>query len=400
MRNERITFLGAHGVDLSARLSLPPDGEVRACALFAHCFTCSKDLRAVRLISEALVAEGIATLRFDFTGLGESAGEFADTTFSSNVGDLVAAADWLRAQDEAPSLLVGHSLGGAAVLAAAHRIDEVRGVATIGAPADPAHVAKLFGPQTDAIRERGEAEVVLAGRSFRIRRELLEDLATQCSAERIAALGRALLIFHSPEDATVGIDNARKIYEAARHPKSFVSLDGADHLLSRARDATYVARVLATWAERYVERPSMPDTEGTVIVDGRRELRQQVMAGGHGFLADEPRRLGGTDMGPTPYDLLLAALGACTSMTLRVYADRKRWPLEAVRVTLSHTRHHAGDSAHADEPRRLEVIRRAIALDGDLDEEQRRRLMEIADRCPVHRTLHGDLRVETEVDET
>lgn len=387
-----VSFPGAEGHTLAARLHRPP-GPIRACALFAHCFTCSKDLRAVRVISEALVAEGIATLRFDFTGLGENAGDFAETTFSSNVGDIVAAADWLRAQVEAPSLLVGHSLGGAAVLAAAHRIEEVRAIATIGAPADPAHVAKLFGPRTEAIREQGEAEVVLAGRAFRIRRELLDDLASQCSAERIAELGRALLILHSPQDETVGIENARKIYEAARHPKSFVGLDGADHLLTRARDATYVARVLATWAERYVPPRGDAGEEGLVLVDGREGLRQHVTAGSHGFLADEPRRLGGTGMGPTPYDLLLAALGSCTSMTLRMYADRRAWPLDSVRVTLSHERHHAEDGPSGAG---LEIIRRVVRLEGDLDAAQRRRLMEIADRCPVHRTLHGELRVDTE----
>jgi putative redox protein len=395
----RAHFRGADGQRLAARLHRPP-GPLRACALFAHCFTCGKDLRAAREISEALATRGIATLRFDFTGLGESEGEFADTTFSSNVGDLVAAADWLRREHEAPSILIGHSLGGAAVLAAAHRIDEVRAVATLGAPADPAHVRALFREHREAIETRGEAEVVLAGRPFRIKKAFLDDVAEQCSEERIAALKRALLVFHSPQDRTVGVENARRIFEAARHPKSFVSLDGADHLLSRAADARYVAEVLASWAGRYVPAADAEVEEGLVVVEGREGLRQHVQAGRHGLMADEPKRLGGTDQGPTPYDLLLAALGTCTSMTLRMYAQRKKWPLEAVEVRLTHEKNHAKDCAacEEDEPRLVDRIRREIAVRGDLDDAQRRRLEEIADRCPVHQTLHGEIRVETELE--
>lgn len=390
-----IQFEGASGHLLSARLHRPP-GPIRAYALFAHCFTCGKDLRAVRTISETLAETHIATLRFDFTGLGQSEGDFADTTFSSNIGDLVAAAGWLREHHQAPSILIGHSLGGAAVLAAAHRIEEARAVATIGAPAEPEHLRELFAKEADAIREHGEAEVVLAGRPFRIKRELLEDLAEQCSAKKISELGKALVVFHSPQDSTVGIENARLIFQAARHPKSFVSLDGADHLLGRTRDASYVAQVLAAWSERYLPETEADVEEGVVVVEGREGLRQHVQAGGHGLIADEPKRLGGTEKGPTPYDLLLAALGACTSMTLRMYAERKGWPLESTQVTLEHDRHHSEDCAECpDGSRRVERIRRAIHLDGALDDEQRARLLEIADRCPVHRTLHGELRVET-----
>lgn len=395
----RITFTNAQGEELAARLAEPP-GEVRAYALFAHCFTCSKDLRAVRTIGDALSELGIGTLRFDFTGLGESEGDFAETTFSSNVDDLLAAAAWMTQAGRAPSLLIGHSLGGAAVLAAADRLPEVQAVATIGAPAHPDHVRRLFGAQTVDIERAGEAVVELAGRPFRVKRSFLDDLGEHGSQDAIRRLGRPLLILHSPTDDTVGVDNARDIYEAARHPKSFVSLDGADHLLTQPRDARYAAQVMAAWAERYL--PAGPEAlpEGDVRVRGRRALRQEVRATRHVLSADEPRRLGGTDTGPTPYDYLLGALGTCTSMTLRMYADRKRWPLEAVNVKLSHTRIHAEDCADCEkETGLIDVMQRRIELQGDLDDAQRARLLEIADKCPVHRTLTNELRIETKAAE-
>ncbi|HJL47811.1 MAG TPA: alpha/beta fold hydrolase, partial [Polyangiaceae bacterium LLY-WYZ-15_(1-7)] len=359
---ETITFPGADGHQLAAVLERPP-GPIRACAVFAHCFTCSKDLRALRRIADALVGHGIATLRFDFTGLGESEGEFADTTFSSNVADLVAAADWLREHHAAPSLLIGHSLGGAACLAAAPRIEEVKAVATIGAPADPEHVEKLLAGSKDEIEKEGEAEVKIAGRRFRIRKQFLDDLREHCSAERIAKIGRALLLFHSPQDNVVGIENAKAIYQAARHPKSFVSLDGADHLLSNPADAGYVANVLAAWAERYVPMATAEVEEGYVVVEGRQGLQQHVQAGPHAFLADEPKSVGGTATGPTPYDLLLAALGSCTTMTLRMYANHKKWPLEAVRVTLQHERRHAEDCDDCEKTgKKIDVLTRRIEI--------------------------------------
>lgn len=394
-----VEFRGAEGAALSGRLHLPA-GAPRAFAIFAHCFTCTKNIRAAVSISHALAEQGIASLRFDFTGLGESDGEFGDTILSSNVGDLLAAAEWLRAHHAAPTILVGHSLGGAAVLAAAHGIDEVRAVVTVGAPAEPAHVRGLFADRASTNESEGEALVQLAGRPFRIKRQFLEDLEAQCSRERIGALRRALLVMHSPQDNLVGIDNARRIFEAARHPKSFVSLDGADHLLSRSADATYVGNVLAAWAARYV-----PDVEAAVrdeeprtveVRGGRAGLRQQIRLGPHTLVADEPERLGGTDAGPNPYDLLLASLGACTSMTLRMYANHKKWPLDEVRVTLAHQKVHAADCESCEtQTGKLDDVERRIVLEGDLDAEQRARLIEIADRCPVHRTLHGEVRVRT-----
>lgn len=400
----RVTFTGSQGAELAGRLEFPP-GEPRSVALFAHCFTCGKDVVAASRISAGLVAEGMAVLRFDFTGLGSSDGDFENTDFSSNVSDLVAAAAMLRREYRAPSVLVGHSLGGTAVLSAAQRIPEVAAVVTIEAPSDPGHVAGLFADDTlEVIETRGEAEVTLAGRSFTIRREFLEDVATQRLDDSIANLDAALLVLHSPTDQIVSVDHARRIYEAARHPKSFVALDGADHMLTDRGDATYVARLVAAWASRYVpvsgggeERESLPEGQVVVAESGPGAYTQRVLAGTHDFTADEPIGVG-DDEGPSPYDLLLAALGACTSMTLRMYAQRRKLPLEHVSVTLSQQRRHAEDCKDSEgRPCSITVIERRIELIGDLDEEQRAKLAEIADKCPVHRTLTGEIRVDTEL---
>ncbi len=393
MRSERFEFPNSKGEKLAGVIDLPL-GEPTAFALFAHCFTCGKDSRAAKRIAERLAVHGVATLRFDFTGLGGSEGEFANTHFSSNVDDLVAAADHLRKAHAAPAILIGHSLGGAAVLAAAHRIKEARAVVTIAAPSDPGHVAHLFKDDVGKIREQGEVEVQLAGRPFKIKRQFLEDVAEKRLHECLATLRKALLIFHSPTDAIVGIDNASHIFVAAKHPKSFVSLDGADHLLSKKGDAAYVADVIAAWAERYIERPvSVKEAQSEAGVVTVRETRaakyqQEVMSGPHRFLADEPVAFGGLDSGPGPYDLLLASLGACTSMTLRIYADRKALPLERVTVKLTHKKVHVEDCAECEgKGRTIDRIDRTIALEGALDAATRKQLMEIADKCPVHRTL-------------
>ena len=402
MPAEKFDFRNAQGQTLAALLDRP-DGPVRAVALFAHCFTCGKDNKAARRIAEGLKLHGVAVLRFDFTGLGTSEGEFANTTFSSNVDDLVAAADHLRQTVAAPAILIGHSLGGSAVLAAAHRIAEARAVVTIGAPADPAHVAGLLKDQVANIDLHGEVEVTLGGRQFRVRRAFLDDIAEQTLTARIGALHKALLIFHSPTDETVGIDNASHIFLAAKHPKSFISLAGADHLISRTSDAAYVAGVIAAWAERYLDMAmdaqAMPDTEpGTVMVrETRRGLfQQEITVGSHRFLADEPVKAGGMDSGPGPYDLLLAGLGACTSMTLRLYANRKNLPLEQSVVRLHHNKIYATDCAECETKEgMIDRIDRVITLVGNLDAEQRARLMEIADKCPVHRTLESEINIRT-----
>ena len=404
----RITFAGALGHKLAARLDMPA-GPPRAYALFAHCFTCSKDLHAVTRIAAGLNATGYAVLRFDFTGLGSSQGEFANTDFSSNIGDLVAAADWLREAHAAPSLLIGHSLGGAAVLAAATQIEEVKAVATIAAPADPEHVVQAFGGAVEDIRRDGEAEVSLVGRRFRIRRAFLADLADQDQQEAIRQLRCAVMVMHAPGDEVVGVDNARRIFEAARHPKSFVSLDTADHLLTRRADAAYVANVLAAWAERYVtdaaEDEKAPEEKGAsaagvfVRENGQGRLQQDVAVGHHRFVADEPRSLGGEDGGPSPYDLLAAALGACTTMTIRLYADRKELPLEHVAVRVTHDKIHAKDCADCESTDAMvDRFERHITIQGALDAAQTERVLAISKRCPVHRTLKGAVTIVDSAD--
>jgi|APHM01.1.fsa_nt_gi Predicted redox protein, regulator of disulfide bond formation len=397
MSFEKVRFTNNQGDELAARLDLPTRGAPDAFALFAHCFTCSKDLRAVGAISRALNRQNIAVLRFDFTGLGESEGDFADTNFSSNIDDLVEAADHLAEHHEAPRILVGHSLGGAAVLQAAHRIESAEAVATIGAPYDPEHVTRHLEDALEEIKSSGEARITLAGRTFTIRKQFLEDLAATKMEETIRTLGRALLVLHSPVDQTVGIDNAGRIFKAAKHPKSFVSLDDAHHLLTDPSDAEYVGVVLGAWARKYVEVDDEAETapaEGQVFTKTGDGFRTKVTAGHHRLVGDEPEEMGGTDAGPSPYDLLLSALGTCTGMTLRMYADRKDWPLEEATVRLSHERIHAEDCDHCDTTDgKVDHIEREIEVTGDLTPEQRERLLEIANKCPVHRTLHSEIDV-------
>jgi uncharacterized OsmC-like protein/alpha/beta superfamily hydrolase len=397
-----IKFPGALGAQLAARLELPA-GAARAYALFAHCFTCSKDTLAASRIAAALTAHGIAVLRFDFTGLGGSEGEFGNTNFSSNVADLAAAAQWLRQHHQAPKILIGHSLGGAAVLAAAQEIPEAVAVATIGAPYDPAHVKHLLASAVNQIEAEGAAEVNLAGRKFRIQKQFLDDIASRNNRDAIASLHKALLIFHSPRDTVVSIDNAAQIFMAARHPKSFISLDTADHLLTRKEDAMYVAAVLAAWASRYtgvapIKVQPPVNENGAVTVTETREgkFTQSITAGRHVLNADEPVPAGGNDTGPTPYDLLLAGLGACTSMTIRMYADAKQLPLDKVTVRLKHSKAYAQDCAECEtRDGKLDRIDREIELEGRLDPAQRAKLLEIAHKCPVHRTLHSEVWIPT-----
>lgn len=402
MRSERFDFPNAKGEQLAAVLDLPL-GEPSAYALFAHCFTCGKDVLAAKRIAERLSVHGVATLRFDFTGLGGSEGEFANTHFSSNVADLVAAADHLRRTKRAPAILIGHSLGGAAVLAAAHKIAEPRAVVTIAAPFDPSHVIGLFKQQVAAIGEQGEVQVALAGRPFTIKRQFLDDIAGQHIKECLATLRKALLVLHSPTDDIVGIDNASQIFVHAKHPKSFVSLERADHLLSAKSDAVYVANVIAAWAGRYLDAPNVMTAaeveSGLVLVRETHggKFQQEILTGSHRLLADEPAKLGGLDSGPGPYDFLLAGLGACTAMTIRLYADFKNIPLQNVSVRLNHEKRiHAQDCATCDtKVSKVDHIDRAITLEGPLDAEQRKRLLEIADKCPVHHTLTSKIDIRT-----
>jgi putative redox protein len=399
MPSERFEFPNARGEKLAASLERPTGSPV-AYALFAHCFTCGKDNLAAKRIAEGLTARGIAVLRFDFTGLGASEGDFANTTFSSNVQDLVAAAKHLRETYQAPAILIGHSLGGAAVLCAAELCPEAKAVATIAAPADPSHVTGLFKDHVPDIREKGEVEVALAGRPFRIRKEFLDDISMHKLKERLAHLGKALLVLHSPTDDIVGIENASEIFLAAKHPKSFVSLGNADHLLSKRRDAVYVADVIAAWSERYLDMVPEPDQEqiqGVLVGEtGNGKFEQSVVAGKHRYLADEPVSVGGNGSGPSPYEYLLAGLGACTSMTIRLYADLKKIPLKHVSVRLRHDKIHAIDCENCETREgKIDRIDREIRLAGELSDDQRKKLLEIADKCPVHRTLHGEIDIRT-----
>jgi len=396
MPTERITFPGHDGTELAARLDMP-EGPHLATALFAHCFTCSKDIPAARRIAARLAAMGIAVLRFDFTGLGHSGGEFANTDFSSNVTDLVKAADYLDGRGMAPALLIGHSLGGAAVIRAAGRIDSVKAVVTLGAPHDPEHVTHNFADALPEIAEKGVAPVNLGGREFCISHAFVEDVRGEKLDAALHDMKAALLVMHAPRDEVVGIDNAATIFQAKKHPKSFVTLDTADHLISRGADAEYAAEVIAAWARRYVElAPVAPPTgapEGIVRVteaDAEGFLQDIQSGPTHHLLADEPRSVGGTDRGLSPYGLVAAGLGACTSMTIRMYARRKGWPLTGVSVDICHDKVHAEDAAGNGQPGKIDRFTRKIRLSGDLDSEQRARLLEIADKCPVHRTLsHG-----------
>lgn len=413
-RSRKLEFDGAFGDRLAARLEVPADGAPRGCALFAHCFTCSKDDKAAVHLSRALTTARLAVLRFDFTGLGESEGDFAETHFSSNVADLVAAARFMEREYEAPGLLIGHSLGGAAVLRAAGELPSVRAVATLSAPADPKHVLGMLTGSVEEIQEEGEAEVELAGRRFTIRREFLHDLDETGMRQAIGDLDRALLVCHAPTDRIVGIENARRIFEAAKHPKSFLSLDGADHLLSDEEDARWAGAVVAAWALRHLDRvdgaparpPERPHVEtdregGVAAAIGPSGFRTELIAGGHTLVADEPAAVGGTGSGPTPYDLLAASLGACTAMTLRMYADRKGWPLEEAHVRVRHRKAHAVDdrATEDDATAKMDRLERELELYGPLEPEQRERLAEIAARCPVHRTLDAGVRIETRLRE-
>ncbi len=402
MPTERIEFTGHNGDELAARLDLP-DGPLLGTALFAHCFTCSKDIPAARRIAGRLAGMGIAVLRFDFTGLGHSQGEFANTSFTSNVGDLLAAAEYLTKRDMAPDLLIGHSLGGAAVLRAAEHLPTVKAVTTIGAPFDPAHVTHNFADRLAEIEEKGAAEVNLGGRPFTIGRDFVRDVSAENLTHAIGALKRALLVLHAPGDKIVGIENASQIFLAAKHPKSFVTLDNADHLITRAEDAEYAADVIAAWVGRYLDiKPPAPpkgSPEGIVRVTeaDANGFLQDINSGPlHHTLADEPLSYGGTNRGMTPYGFLAAGLGACTSMTIRMYARRKKWPLTGVSVDVTHNKVHAQDAADTT-PTKVDQFNREIRLTGDLDEDQRKRLLAIADKCPVHKTLEQSSVIKTQL---
>ncbi|MCW8892630.1 MAG: alpha/beta fold hydrolase [Deltaproteobacteria bacterium] len=402
MKSQTIQFKNQEGITLSGRIDLPEDENPAAWALFAHCFTCGKSLKAIGHICRALTQKNIAVLRFDFTGLGNSEGEFATSNLTTNIADLLAAADWLATNHTYPSILIGHSFGGAAVLQAAQHLPELKAVVSIAAPYDPQHVTQLIGSALSDVQAQGHAKITIAGREFTIGKGFIEDLATHKSKERIKNLGAALLVLHSPSDKTVDIENARLIYQAAKHPKSFISLDDTDHLLTREDDALYAGNMISSWVSRYLDIKAKNAT-GSPAADNRVTVRtrsegffSEVHANGYAMTADEPVSYGGTGRGPTPYDYLLVALGSCTSMTLQMYARNKKWPLESAVVRLTHNKIHAKDCQHCKtEKGKIDRFERELELNGNLDAEQRQRLLEIADRCPVHRTIHSDLIVAT-----
>jgi uncharacterized OsmC-like protein/alpha/beta superfamily hydrolase len=371
-----LPFEGARGQRLAGRLDLP-GGKPRAVVLVAHCFGGGNAGPAADQIARSFTGQAMAVLSLDFARADHSNKRLAVGGFTLDIDDLASAADHLRATIAAPSILVGHSIAGAAVLAIAARVPETRAVVTLATPADAARLADL------------------------------EHIGVQAQLQRIAALRRALLVMHAPGDQVVDIDNARIIFEAARHPKSFVGLDDADHRLTRSADAAHAASVMAAWASRYLPAPAGPGNgtsparqprhDGVVVIESdARPFGQRISVGGHDLAADEPAAIGGADSGPTPYDLLLAGLGACTSITVRMYAERKGWPLRLVTVRLRHRRIHASDCTGCEtQTGRLDHIERELQFDGELTAEQRARLLDIAERCPVHRTLHSEVLVST-----
>ena len=402
MKQQKVTFQNQEGQTLSGRLEFPVDQHPHNFALFAHCFTCTKNLSAVRNISRALTSQGFGVLRFDFTGLGESEGDFADTNFSGNVDDLIAASDYLKENHQAPSLLIGHSLGGAAAIFAAAKLESVEAVVTVGAPSNPKHVKHLLTSGIEEIEQTGMATVNLSGRDFTIKKQFIDDLESKSLPEVAKSLRKPLLILHSPQDLTVGIKNAEEIYVAAHHPKSFVSLDGADHLLSRKQDSIYVGQVIAGWASRYIAIPEQEklrsDHHVVASLDTEDGFSTKMKVGNHYTMADEPIDFGGNDYGPSPYELVSAGLAACTAMTIQMYVRRKGWDLRNVEVHSSYSKKHAEDCADCESPSaKIDTFDREIKLTGELDEKQIQKILEIADKCPVHKTLHNEVKVNTKL---
>ena len=405
MYAQQIKFSNAEGVELSGSLELPVDKEPTHFAIFAHCFTCGKDLRAARNITRCLAQKGYGVLRFDFTGLGESGGDFSDSNFTSNLSDLKAAVEYLSINYKTPVLLIGHSLGGTAALRAGAELKEVRAMVSIGAPFDPAHATSLFTNKLEDIEEKGEAQVDIAGRQFTIKGQFLEDIHNEKLKGHLEkARGKSILILHSPQDNIVGIENARLIFEAAHHPKSFITLDGADHLLTKNEDSNYVGDVIAGWAARYLPAPDLNEelqTDHQVIARlDEGPFFTEILAGKHHIIADEPKDVGGQDMGPTPYELLTSGLGACTAMTVKMYASRKKWNLKEVKVHLDYSNQYVEDCEKCEEEdRKIEKVTRVLELHGELSAEERERLLQIANKCPVHKTLERAVSVETTLKE-
>ncbi|MFK8054551.1 MAG: alpha/beta fold hydrolase [Saprospiraceae bacterium] len=391
---KKVRFQSANGHELVGYVQVPADQHPEHFAILAHCFSCTKNLGALREIGRSLTLAGFGILRFDMTGLGESEGEFGNTGFVSNITDIVSAYHFLEAEYAAPDLLIGHSFGGTAALCAATMMPSTEAVVTIGSPSDPRHVMHRFGESLLEIQEKGSATVELEGRPFTISREFVESLLSDDLENELATLNKAILVIHSPQDTVVNVDHAKRIYDYAKHPKSFVSIDGADHMLTNKRDSQYIGQLIASWSKRYLpQRLNNDDLKRSrgvsVRLDGDEQFTTEIMVRHHGLLADEPESVGGNDFGPGPYELVSAGLGACTAMTLQMYARRKKWPLDRVEVELRHAK-EANDAGE-----KVDVFQRTITIEGNLDQTQRERLLEIANKCPVHRTLEAGATVRT-----
>jgi putative redox protein len=395
MRSEKVTFKNKNGLTISAIIDWPLNQSPKATALFAHCFTCNKNLTAVKNISRGLTESGLAVLRFDFTGLGQSEGEFEETNFETNIEDLEDAANYLEERIEAPKLLIGHSLGGTAILHSAHKIKSSKGIVTIGSPFDPKHVTHLFQDKVSEIKEKGSAKIHIGGRPFRVNKKMIETLKNADSDLLVKKLGKALLILHSPQDKIVEVANAEKIYTAAHHPKSFISMDGADHLLSDKKDSKYVGDIIGSWIKRYItiqEKEKISSRHQAAAQTNDDSLTTEIIANGHHLLADEPENLGGNNLGPTPYELLCASLASCTSLTLQMYARRKEWNLETVTVLVNHK-----EEKKEGNNQKIDIFERELALVGILTEKQKERLLEIANKCPIHKSLHTENIINTKL---
>lgn len=398
------------GEKLAAHLVIPADEQINNIAIFAHCFTCSSSLFVVKNISNELIEKGISVLNFDFTGLGHSEGDFSETNFSNNISDLEDVNSFLTETYIAPTILIGHSLGGAAAIIAASQLENIKAVVSIAAPSYVKHITRHFQNFDEIIKEKGHAMLSIGGRPFTIRKQFIDDLEKHNLEEVVKGLRKPIMIMHSPQDNIVDIENAGRLYNNAFHPKSFISLDGADHLVRNKKDAAYIANVIASWVERYVPIAANGTNEAIMLknVDGEQVLvyhetsvpyTNHIYTKTQHILGDEPIDFGGNDLGLSPYELLIAAIGSCTTLTLKLYAKRKEWDLREVYVYLSYAKKHAEEIENREPEAmgKLDFIRKKLKLVGNLSEEQIIKLKEIASKCPVHKTVAGKVYFETEL---
>lgn len=398
--SQKITFENSRGEKLSARIAFPIDRKPHNFAVFANCFTSNKNFKAIRYITQSLTAEGFGVLSFDFTGLGESEGNFAGTAFSSSVDDLICAANYLKENYVAPTLIVGHSLGGAAVILAASQVDEIKAVVTSGTPSARQHVRNLLKSGIEEIEENGVAEVDIGGRPFTVKKEFIDDLVNQKLPGVVKQIRKSYLGLHSAQDTIVGIENESELYLAVRHPRSFISPDGADHLLSKEKDACCAGDLIVTWAKRYVEIPEIEElsTQSRVVayLDTSEKFTTHIKADQRSLIADEPENFGANVFGPSPYQLVASGLATCTLMTLHLYAELKKWDLQEVFRHIRHETTHLEDWKDCENPKaQIDKFTRDLELIGDLDVEQKQKLLEVSGKCPVHQPPENVAHIET-----